>query len=318
MKRPVTVAWLFPGQGTQTVGMGKALHDAFPKAREVFERADAALGWSISKLCFEGPESELTLTANTQPAIVTTSMAALAALRASVPGLQQPAFAAGHSLGEYSALIAAGAITLEDGVRLVHLRGRAMQDAVPAGQGAMAAVMGGDPDAVRALCADAAEGEVLSPANYNAPGQVVIAGHAGAVQRARELAASRKLKAIPLKVSAPFHCALMAPAARTVERALAEIEIGPLSFPVVSNVEGRPNSDASRVRELLVRQIDSPVQWSQSVSHMAEAGVDRALEIGPGKVLAGLVRRIDKRVRVLPAGNPAGVAAAADFLASTS
>jgi len=295
--------------------MGKALVDAFPAAREVFERADAALGWSISKLCFEGPESELTLTANTQPAIVTTSIAALAALRATVPELGEPAFAAGHSLGEYSALIAAGALTLEDGVRLVHLRGRAMQDAVPEGQGAMAAVMGGDPEAVRALCAEAAGDDVLSPANYNAPGQVVIAGHAAAVKRAGELAAARRLKAIPLKVSAPFHCALMAPAARAVEQALPEIEIGPLSFPVISNVEGQPNSDPSRVRELLVRQIDSPVLWSQSVQHMAAAGVDRALEIGPGKVLAGLVRRIDKRVRVLLAGNPTGVAEAPAFLA---
>ncbi len=296
--------------------MGKALYDAFPKAREVFERADAALGWSISKLCFEGPESELTLTANTQPAIVTTSIAALEAVRASVPELGQPVFAAGHSLGEYSALIAAGALSLEDGVRLVHLRGRAMQEAVPKGQGAMAAVMGGDAEAVARLCADAAGSEVVSPANFNAPGQVVIAGHAAAVARASELAASRKLKAIPLKVSAPFHCALMAPAARAVEQALAEVEIGPLAFPVISNVEGRPNSDPARVRELLVRQIDSPVLWSQSMLHMAEAGVDHALEIGPGKVLAGLARRIDKRVRVQLAGDPAAVAEVPAFLAS--
>ncbi len=294
--------------------MGKALVEASDAARRVFERADAALGWSISKLCFEGPEDELTRTANTQPAIVTTSIAALAALREAMPSLPAPALAAGHSLGEYSALVASGALELEDAVRLVHLRGKAMQDAVPEGQGAMAAIMGGDPDAVRALCADAAQGEVLSPANFNAPGQVVIAGQASAVERAARLAGERKLKAIPLKVSAPFHCALMAPAARAVEQALASVALRAPAFPVVSNVEGTPNADPGRIASLLVRQIDGPVRWEESIQHMAGAGVTQALEIGPGKVLAGLVKRIDKRIAVLGVGDPAAIAKVAEFL----
>ncbi len=309
------IAWLFPGQGTQEVGMGKALCDASAAARAVFERADAALGFSISKLCFEGPKEELTLTKHTQPAILTASVAALAAIREAHPNLQSPAFAAGHSLGEYSALVAASALTLEDAVRLVHLRGRAMQEAVPEGQGAMAAILGGDADSVRALCEAAAEGEALAPANFNAPGQVVISGAAAAVQRASALAAGRKLKAIPLNVSAPFHCSLMAPAARAVEQALGGVTIGDLAFPVVSNVEGTPNREAARVPELLVRQIDGAVRWDASVSIMAEAGVTRALEIGPGRVLAGLVKRIDKRIQVLSVGDPESLAKIPEFLA---
>lgn len=295
--------------------MGSALCAASAAARSVFERADRALGFSIQKLCFEGPIETLTLTENAQPAIVTTSIAALAALREAHPELAQPAFALGHSLGEYSALVAAGALALEDAVKLVHLRGRAMQAAVPEGQGAMAAVMGGDEAAVRALCEEAAQGETISPANFNAPGQIVISGAAGAVGRARELAAARGLKAIPLKVSAPFHSALMAPAARAVEAALAGIAISPFAFPVVANVDARPNADEARVKDLLVRQIDAPVRWQESVSLVAEAGVTHALEIGPGKVLAGLVKRTDKRVSVYGASDPAGVAGASNFLA---
>jgi len=294
----MTFAWLFPGQGTQEVGMGKALVEASPAARDVFERADAALGFSISKLCFEGPIETLTLTENAQPAIVTASIAALAALREAVPDLAPPAFAAGHSLGEYSALVASGALAFADAVRLVNLRGRAMQEAVPPGKGAMAAIMGGDAEAVNALCTEAAAGDVLSPANFNAPGQIVISGSAEAVARAVELAATRKLKAIPLKVSAPFHCALMAPAARAVDAALADIRLSPLAFPVVANVTAEPNTDAASVRPLLVRQIDGPVRWEQSIAFMANSGVTRGLEIGPGKVLAGLVKRIDKRIAV--------------------
>lgn len=312
----MSIAWLFPGQGTQFVGMGKALFDASRAARDVFERADRALGWSISRLCFEGPEAELTLTRNTQPAIVTTSVAALAALREAHPELPAPSLAAGHSLGEYSALVAAGALELDDAVRLVHLRGKVMQEAVPEGEGAMAAVMGGDAEAVAALCEQAAEGEVVAPANFNAPGQIVIAGHATAVRRASELAAQHKLKAIPLKVSAPFHCQLMQPAARAMESALRRIRIAPLAFPVVSNVEARPNSDPARVPELLVRQIDGPVLWQQTLATMVDRGVRRALEIGPGKVLAGLVKRIDKRIAVHPAGDPEAIAQVADLLAS--
>ncbi len=294
--------------------MGRALAGAVPAAAQVFERADRALGFSIQALCFEGPEAELTLTKNTQPAIVTTSLAVLAAIRAAHPDLPAPAFAAGHSLGEYSALVAAGTLTLEDAVRIVHLRGRAMQEAVPEGVGAMAAVMGGDRAAVEALCAEAAQGEVVSPANFNAPGQIVISGHKGAVDRAAALAGSKKLKAIPLKVSAPFHCALMAPAARAVEAALAELQLHTPSFPVIANVSARPNADAASAKALLVRQIDGPVLWEQTIQSMAESGVTHALEIGPGKVLAGLAKRIDKRVAVLSVSDLDGIAKISEFL----
>jgi [acyl-carrier-protein] S-malonyltransferase len=311
----MTYAWLFPGQGAQMVGMGKALYEASPAARSVFERADSALGWSISKLCFEGPEAELTLTKNTQPAIVTTSVAALAALQEAHPQLPAPAFAAGHSLGEYSALVAVGALSLEDAVRIVHIRGQAMQEAVPPGQGAMAAIMGGDESAIRSLCHDAAQGEVVQPANFNAPGQIVIAGQAAAVARAVALSKDRGLKAIPLRVSAPFHCALMEPAARAVRDALSQVSVSPFTVPVVSNVEAEPNGSAARVSELLVRQVDSPVLWDRSISAMARAGVNRALEIGPGKVLAGLVKRIDKNLAVLSVGEPSQLSEVTSFLA---
>ena len=291
--------------------MGRALYEASPAARDVFERADKALGFSITALCFEGPKETLTLTENAQPAIVTVSIAALAALREAKPDFLAPAFAAGHSLGEYSALVAAGALAFEDAVRLVNLRGRAMQEAVPPGEGAMAAIMGGDAAQVQALCDDCAEGEALSPANFNAPGQVVISGAAGAVKRAVERASDRKLKAIPLNVSAPFHCALMAPAARAVEKALGSIAVSPLAFPVVANVDATPNRDPERVRSLLVRQIDGPVLFQQSVVAMAEAGVTQAIEIGPGKVLAGLVKRTDKRITVQACSDPDSLAALA-------
>jgi [acyl-carrier-protein] S-malonyltransferase len=294
--------------------MGRALAGAFPEAAEIFERADRALGFSIRSLCFEGPEAELTLTKHTQPAIVTTSIATLAAIRAALPNLPWPAFAAGHSLGEYSALVAAGALTLEDAVRTVHLRGRAMQEAVPEGAGGMAAIMGGDRAAVEALCAEAAQGDIVSPANFNAPGQIVISGHKRAVDRAAALAGSKKLKAIPLKVSAPFHCALMAPAARAVEAALAGLSLRPPSFPVVANVSALPNDSSDEAKRLLVRQIDGPVLWEQTISFMAEAGVTHALEIGPGKVLAGLAKRIDKRIAVLSVGDADSIAKIADFL----
>jgi [acyl-carrier-protein] S-malonyltransferase len=310
----VKTAWLFPGQGTQEVGMGRALASAFPEAAAIFERADRALGFSIRALCFDGPEAELTRTLHTQPAIVTTSIATLAAIRAVHPNLPAPAYAAGHSLGEYSALVAAGALSLEDAVRTVHLRGRAMQDAVPEGEGGMAAIMGGDRAAVEALCAEAAEGEIVSPANFNAPGQIVISGHKRAVDRAAALAGSKKLKAIPLKVSAPFHCALMAPAARAVEAALAELTLQPPSFPVVANVSALPNESSEEAKRLLVRQIDGPVLWEQTIVLMAEAGVTRALEIGPGKVLSGLVKRIDKRISVLSVGDADSIAKIPDFL----
>jgi [acyl-carrier-protein] S-malonyltransferase len=310
------VAWLFPGQGTQEVGMGKAAFDASAAARAVFERSDRVLAATggISKLCFEGPKEELTLTANTQPAIVTTSLAVLAALREAIPELPAPSFATGHSLGEYSALVAAGAFELEDAVRIVRLRGQAMQEAVPPGEGAMAAVMGLAADVVEAVCAEAATTGVVSPANFNAPGQIVIAGQTAAVKRASELAAARGGKAMPLPVSAPFHCSLMRPAAERVAPELAKVQIGPLAFPVIANVDGEPNVDAARVRDLLVRQIDGAVQWVKIVERMAAEGVTQALEIGPGRVLGNLAKRITKDLRVLSVSDPASAGEVRTFL----
>lgn len=305
----MTLAWLFPGQGSQEVGMGRDLSLQSEAARHVYERADQALGRPISALCFEGPLEELTRTYNAQPALVTTSFALLEAMRERYPNLPMPAFAAGHSLGEYSALVSTGVLSLEDAVRLVELRGRAMQEAVPEGQGAMAAILGGDANAVEALCDAAREGDVLAAANFNAPGQVVISGTKAAVTRATELAAERKLKGILLKVSAPFHCSLMAPAARRVDLALAELSFGAFSFPIVANVTADPNLNVSSVRDLLVRQIDGPVLWAQTISSMAEAGVTQAIEIGPGKVLAGLAKRIDKRISVFTVSDLAGIEA---------
>jgi [acyl-carrier-protein] S-malonyltransferase len=314
----VVIAWFFPGQGTQRVGMGKELYESSPAARGIWERADRALGFSIKNLCFEGPEAELTLTKHAQPAIVTCSVAALAAIKEAMPGLPAPACAAGHSLGEYSALVAAGALGFEDAVRLVHLRGRAMQEAVPPGLGGMAAILGGDAAAVEALCREAAQGEVVSPANFNTPGQIVISGHKSAVERAAALAGERKLKATMLNVSAPFHCSLMAPAAARMKTALAEVTPSALGFPVYANVDAKPNAEAARVAELLVRQVDSAVLWDQTVLGMAEAGVTVALEIGPGKVLANMAKRIDKRLDVLSAGDAESVAKVAEFLARTA
>lgn len=296
--------------------MGKELYASSAAAREIWERADAALGFSLKNLCFEGPEAELTLTMHAQPAIVTTSIAVLAAIREALPELELPTCAAGHSLGEYSALVAAGSLDLEDALRLVHLRGQAMQDAVPAGLGGMAAILGGDAAAVEALCSDAAQGEVVSPANFNTPGQIVISGHKSAVERAAALAGERKLKATMLNVSAPFHCSLMAPAAARMKIALAAVTPRALSFPVLANVEGKPNSDAARVAELLVRQVDSPVLWDRTIGAIAEAGVTRALEIGPGKILANMAKRIDKRLSVLSVGDSESVGKVAEFLKS--
>src|SRR5512133_3241504 len=309
------LAWLFPGQGAQTVGMGRGLYETSRRAREVFDRADAALGWKLSNLCFEGPESELMLTANTQPAILTTSIATLEALREEYPELPEPTFVAGHSLGEYSALVAAGALSLEDAVRLVNLRGKAMQEAVPAGIGAMAAVRGATHEQILEICRKAAEDEVVSPANFNAPGQIVIAGHAGAVERAKAAAAEAGQKVIPLKVSAPFHCALMAPAAAALNEAFKTIKLSPPRVPVVANVNAKPNRDVNQIPQLLFRQVDGTVMWEQSVRYMAEFGVDRALEIGPGTVLAGLVKRIDKRISTLSVNSRDAFAKLPSFLA---
>lgn len=300
------IALVFPGQGSQAAGMGKALHDAEPAARAVFEQADDALGMALSTLCFEGPEAELALTANTQPAILTTSIAALAVLRERT-GIV-PALAMGHSLGEFSALVAVGALRFSDAVRLVRLRGQAMQEAVPAGVGAMAAVIGMPAEELDEVCTEAAQGQVCSPANDNGGGQIVVAGHAEAVQRLISLVKDRKRRAIPLKVSAPFHCALMQPAAERLRQALAEIEVGPMTAPVVTNVEAEPNAEAARVPELLVRQVTERVRWEASVRKAVHMGIDRVIEVGHGTVLAGLVRRIAPEIEVRGAASPDDIA----------
>jgi [acyl-carrier-protein] S-malonyltransferase len=294
------LALLFPGQGSQAAGMGKGLCDASPAAREVFERADAALGFGLSRLCFEGPEEDLKRTANTQPAILTHSVAAYRDLEARFPDrLAGAAFAAGHSLGEYSANVASGALDFEDAVRLVRRRGEMMQEAVPAGVGAMAAVIGLAAEDVEAACREAAGDEIVAPANFNSPEQTVIAGHAAAVARAGEVCRARGAKRVlPLPVSAPFHCALMAPARDRMRPLLEAASFRAARIPVVTNVDAAPASEASALRDALVRQIDAPVRWVETVRRLAAEGVSRALEIGPGNVLAGLVRRIDRSVSV--------------------
>jgi len=301
-----TIAFMFPGQGSQHAGMGKDLFDTFSVARHVFQEADDALGMKLSTLCFEGPDEDLKLTANTQPAILTVSIAALRVIQTET-GLE-PLYAAGHSLGEYSALVAAGALSFADAVRTVRARGTFMQEAVPVGVGSMAAMLSVPADELEAICAEAAQGEVVSPANFNAPGQIVIAGHATAVARAIEIAKGRGYrKAMLLPVSAPFHCSLMKPAADRLADVLREIPVAPLDFPVVTNVEALPNSDHARVVPLLVEQVCSPVRWDQSVSLMIEAGVTRFVEIGPGSVLSGLVRRISKDVATSTVSDSGGV-----------
>ena len=283
--------------------MGKELADSFAAAREVFAEANEALGFDLTRLCFEGPEEELKLTANTQPAILTVSVAALRVVQAET-GLV-PAFTAGHSLGEYSALVCAGALSFADAVRTVRQRGTFMQEAVPVGTGAMAAMLGIERDELAAICAEAAQGEVVSPANFNSPGQIVIAGHAGAVGRAIEIAKGRGFrKAMPLPVSAPFHCALMQPAAERLQQVLDAIVVAAPRVPVVSNVEALPNSDGGRIRELLVAQVCAPVRWDESVQKMTDLGVTRFVEIGPGKVLSGLVKRIAKEVEIANVETP--------------
>jgi [acyl-carrier-protein] S-malonyltransferase len=303
------IAFLFPGQGSQKVGMGKALAEAYPEARAVFEEADAALGFSLSKLCFEGPAEELTLTANAQPAILATSIAALRALQPRTD--LRAGVVAGHSLGEYSALVAAGALRLTDAVRVVNLRGKFMQEAVAPGEGAMAAIVNLDRAGVEAVCAEAARelGAVVSPANHNGGGQIVIAGAKAAVDRAAALTKERGGKAIPLKVSAPFHCALMKPAADRLGAELARIEVVAPSVPVVTNVEAAPSTDPVRLKALLVEQVTAPVRWEESVQRIVAMGATRALEVGAGNVLAGLVKRIAPELPVQGTGEPEAVQA---------
>jgi [acyl-carrier-protein] S-malonyltransferase len=296
-------ALLFPGQGSQRVGMGRDLAHQFEVARRTYEEADDVLGFSLSKLCFDGPEDDLTLTKHTQPAILTTSIAVLRVLRER--GLQMD-LVAGHSLGEWTALVAAGALQLRDAVRLTHLRGQYMQEAVPVGQGAMAALMGLDILAVREICERASQpGEPVEPANLNGGGQIVISGHAAAVDRAIPDAKAAGAKiAKKLTVSAPFHCSLMKPAADKLAAALAGVAVSAPSVPVVANVTAEPNNDASRIVDLLVQQVTAPVRWEESIQTIAKLGITVAYELGSGAVLKGLVKRIAPAIETTTIGEP--------------
>jgi [acyl-carrier-protein] S-malonyltransferase len=298
----MSIAFVFPGQGSQKTGMGRALAEAFPESRAAFDEADAALGFPLSKLCSEGPDEDLQLTTNTQPAILATSIAAYRALAAR--GVQ-PQRVAGHSLGEYSAVVAAGGLSLGEAASIVRRRGQYMQEAVPVGEGAMAAILMLDLAAIEAACAEAAQGEVVAPANMNSPGQVVIAGHAKAVARAMELCKAKGAKrAVPLPVSAPFHCALMRPAQDRLQLVLAEAAFRDLAVPLVRNVDARPVTSAAECREGLVRQVSSPVRWQESVEALAAEGITTFVEVGPGEVLSGLVKKIAKGATVLSVQDP--------------
>jgi [acyl-carrier-protein] S-malonyltransferase len=291
------IAFVFPGQGSQYPGMGKELAEKYPAARAVFEEADRALGFPISQMCFSGMEEELKLTANTQPAILTCSVAAYRIL--AEKGVT-PDFVAGHSLGEYSALVAAGAIKFSDAVQIVRRRGTYMQEAVPAGQGAMAAIMGLSPAVVLDACKRAAEGQVCSPANLNSPEQTVISGHAEAVKRAVEIASQLGAKrAVILAVSAPFHCALMMPAQERLEKDLRAMAIGPLRVPLVTNVDADTETSAEEARDALIRQVTNPVRWEESVHELIDEGVNTFVEVGPSRVLTGLLRQIERSVGAL-------------------
>lgn len=308
----MTRALVFPGQGSQTVGMGRALHAAFGAAREVWEEVDDALDRRLSRLAFEGPQDELTLTENAQPALMAASLAAVRVLEAEAgrAPASYAAFAAGHSLGEYSALAAAGSLALADAARLLRRRGRAMQEAVPVGEGAMIAVLGLDLDAVRSVAEEAAEGEVCEVANDNAPGQVVLSGHAAAVERAAEIARARGARrALPLSVSAPFHCRLLAPAADAMREALEEVALAPPAPPLIANVTAEPVAEPDAIRELLAQQVTATVRWRETVLAMRRRGVDLLVEAGAGTVLAGLTRRIDRDMRARPLLAPEDVEA---------
>jgi [acyl-carrier-protein] S-malonyltransferase len=308
-------AFVFPGQGAQAIGMGQALAEAYPAARAVFEEVDSALGEGLSALVWEGDIDELTLTRNAQPALMATSMAAMRALEAEGVTIEAAAFVAGHSLGEYSALAAAGALNLSDTARLLRARGQAMQDAVPVGEGAMAAILGLDLAAVREVAAAAAEGETCQAANDNDPTQVVVSGSKAAVERAAEIARARGAKrAVMLPVSAPFHCALMQPAAEAMAEALATVTIRAPAVPVVANVRAEAVRDPDRIRALLVEQVTGAVRWRESVQYMAREGVTEAWEIGAGKALSGMIRKIDREIASRAVGTPDDVKAAAESL----
>jgi [acyl-carrier-protein] S-malonyltransferase len=301
----VRLAFCFPGQGSQSVGMGRGFHDASPSARAVFEEASDALGLDVARLCFDGPESALQLTANTQPAILTVSVAAAAVL--AERGIV-PAIAAGHSLGEYSAYVVTGALAFRDAVRIVRQRGEFMQAAVPVGTGAMAALVGLALPIVEEICREAADGEVVDVANINSPVQIVVAGHRGAVERAVALAAGRGGKrSVLLPVSAPFHCRLMAPAAERLGAVLAAVSTAPPRVPVIRNVDAGRTTRHEDVVPFLVRQVTAPVRWTDCVRRMAEDGVTTLVEVGPGRVLSGLLRRIDPALTGLAVEDPAGL-----------
>ncbi|NRB04189.1 MAG: ACP S-malonyltransferase [Rhodobacteraceae bacterium] len=306
----MSVAFVFPGQGAQTIGMGRDLAEAYPAAKAVFEEVDEALGESLSALIWEGDQDTLTLTQNAQPALMATSIAALRALEAEGLGLDKAAFVAGHSLGEYSALCAAGALSLSDTARLLRTRGQAMQDAVPVGVGAMAALLGLNFDTASAVAAEAAQGEVCQAANDNDPAQVVVSGHKEAVERAVELAKEQGAKrAVMLPVSAPFHCAMMEPAAAVMAEALSHVDIQEPKVPVVANVRAEGVSSPTLIRNLLVDQITGSVRWRESVMWMAGQGVTEVWEIGAGKALSGMIRRIDRAIACKAIGAPADIAA---------
>src|SRR2546427_2169966 len=299
------LAFVFPGQGSQYVGMGQAIAEAYPAGRAALDEADAALGGGLLKLMFDGPEEELRKTANTQPAILAVSSAVHRVLMREAGGsFQFPAFYAGHSLGEYSALVAAGAMTLQDGARAVRAGGTFMQEAVPAGEGARAAIRGLEPAQVKEACAEARAqepGKVVEPANYNSPEQTVIAGHASAVDRAIAIAKAKGAKrALPLPVSAPFHCPLMAPAQPRLAEVLGTVQIRQPNAPVIANATAEANTDPAQIVPLLLTQVTAPVRWVETVQRMALSGVDTLIELGPGKVLTGLTRRIDKGLRAYP------------------
>jgi [acyl-carrier-protein] S-malonyltransferase len=307
------LAFLFPGQASQYPGMGRDLFDNFPESRAVFEEADSALGFSISKLCFEGSEEDLKLTENTQPAILTVSVAAFRALesRGMVPD-----FAAGHSLGEHSALVAAGALAFSDAVKLARRRGSYMQAAVPAGKGAMAAILGLSPSDVAEVCKKAADNEIVSPANVNSPEQTVISGSASAVKRAVEIASQSGAKrSVMLPVSAPFHCAMMKPAQVLFEKDLRVTNFSALPFPVVTNADAEAITTGDEAREALIRQITLPVRWLDSMREMIDSGATVFVEVGPGKVLSGLMRQIDRSVRCFNVEDSASLQAALDKVA---
>jgi [acyl-carrier-protein] S-malonyltransferase len=311
----MTRAFVFPGQGAQTIGMGKALADAYPAAKAIFDEVDEALGESLSGLIWTGEQDDLTLTQNAQPALMATSLAAFRALEAEGISIDAASFVAGHSLGEYSALAAAGTLSVGDAARLLRIRGRAMQEAVPVGVGAMAALLGLDFETAKAVAEEAAQGDVCQAANDNDPAQVVVSGHKAAVERAVEIAKGKGAKrAVLLPVSAPFHCALMEPAAKVMADALSDVTLSAPKVPVVANVRAEAVSDPDTIRELLIEQVTGSVRWRESVAWMSGQGVTEIWEIGAGKALSGMIRRIDRAIECRAVGTPEDVAAVKDAI----